>query len=195
MGGTWKYNTMFNSLFTENNLQELLYNAGIETIAVDYDSNDTYQSLVNDVNKLTSEVDFIMGYSFGVLIGIATAQKNTKGLILLDANSIGGNECINYIEDKETANKYFEIDLASRNENLKSFTEGKLIITSHKPKTLLIFSEFGDKNNNLCTHGMYLASLGKRKKVVVKNSSHYIMIEPTRFELTNHILEFINECS
>ena len=187
MGGTWKNDTMFDSVFTENNLQQLLYKAGVETISVDYDNNDTYQSLIKDIGEITPEVDYIMGYSFGVLIAIATAQQNTKGLILLDANSIGGNDCKTYIEDKQIANKYFERDLQSRNEKLKNFTEGKLTISPHKPETLLVFSDFGDKNNNLCTHGMYLRMLGKLRKKVIRNSSHFIMLEPARFELAKEI--------
>jgi hypothetical protein len=192
MGVTWKYDTMFNSAFTESNLQELFYNARVETIAVDYEPTDTYESLVEDVNKISSEVDYIMGYSFGCLLAVATAQKNTKGIILLDANSLGGNGGKNYIENVETANNYFEKDLAVVNKKLKDIPE-KLIINPYKPKTFLIFSDYGNKNNNLCTHGMYLRALGKVNKTVIKHSSHYIMIEPARFELAKEILGIMNE--
>lgn len=191
MGVTWKYDTMFNSAFTEHNLQQLLYNAGVETIAVDYEQTDTYHSLIEQVNQITPEVDYIMGYSFGCLLAVATAQKNTKGIILLDTNSLGGNEGKNYIQDKETAGKYFQKDLETKNDKLKDVPE-KLVITPHKPKTFLVFSEYGDKNNNICTHGMYLRALGKVKKTVIKKSSHYIMLEPARFELAKEIIGIMN---
>jgi hypothetical protein len=191
MGVTWKYDTMFNSAFTEHNFQQLLFKAGVETISVDYELSDTYESLVEDVNKITPEVDFIMGYSFGCLLAVATAQKNTKGIILLDANSLGGNAGLNYIQDKETAQQFFERDLATKNEKLKDIPE-KLIINPYKPKTFLIFSEYGDKNNNLATHGMYLRALGKVNKTVIRHSSHYIMIEPARFELAKEVIGIMN---
>ena len=206
MGVTWKYDTMFNSAFTEHNLQQLLYNAGVETIAIDYEPTDTYESLVEDIKQITPDVDYIMGYSFGCFLAIATTSENTKGIILLDPNAEINHNQKKYIEDIETANKFFERDLLSwrmdfnwspfgrdllsKNKNLGVID--KLIISPNKTKTLLLFSGWGDSNNSLCTNGMYLKFLGEKKKVVIKNSSHYIMLEPTRFTLAKEIMEFMN---
>lgn len=190
MGVTWKYDTMFNSAFTEHNLQQLLYNAGVETIAIDYEPTDTYESLVEDIKQITPDVDYIMGYSFGCFLAIATATENTKGIILLDPNAEINHNQKKYIEDIETANKFFERDLLSKNKNLGVID--KLIISPNKTKTLLLFSGWGDSNNSLCTNGMYLKFLGEKKKVVIKKSSHYIMLEPTRFALAKEILGFMN---
>lgn len=190
MGVTWKYDTMFNSAFIEHNLQQLLYNAGVETIAIDYEPTDTYESLVEDIKQITPDVDYIMGYSFGCFLTIATTSENTKGIILLDPNAEINHNQKKYIEDIETANKFFERDLLSKNKNLGVID--KLIISPNKTKTLLLFSGWGDSNNSLCTNGMYLKFLGEKKKVVIKNSSHYIMLEPTRFTLAKEIMEFMN---
>lgn len=189
MGVTWKYDTMFNSSFTEQNLQDLLYDAGVETIAVDYEPSDTYESLVDDISKITPDVDYIMGYSYGCFLAVATANANTKGIILLDPNAEINHSQKKYINDIDVANEFFERDLLAKNKNLGEID--KMIISPSKPKTLLLFSEWGNNNNSLCTKGMYLAALGKKQKVVIKKSSHYIMLEPARFMLAKEIMEFI----
>jgi len=189
MGVTWKYDTMFNSTFTDQNLQDLLYNAGVETIAVDYEPSDTYESLVEDLKELATDVDYIMGYSFGCFLAIASSTENTKGIILLDPNAEINHNQKKYIEDIETANRFFERDLSTKNKNIG--VVDRLIISPNKTKTLLLFSEWGNSNNSLCTNGMYLKFLGEKKKVVIKNSSHYVMLEPARYILAKEIMEFI----
>lgn len=190
MGATWKHDTMFGSVFTEHNMQDLLYKSGIETISVEYEKHDTFYSLLNEIKLLSQESDYILGYSFGCYLAIASATKNIKGIILLDPNVPTGNSGEKYITNIDTANKFFERDILNKNLNLKP---RNIVGVNYKPEISIIFSEYGYKNNEMFKIQKYLDFYKKVDISFVENSSHFLMLEPARFELTKKILEFMGK--
>jgi len=189
MGATWKHKTMFASSFVENNFQNLLNSAGVETYSVDYDINDTFPEVVDQCKNI--KADYIMGYSFGCFPAIACLNGNTKGLILLDADSIVDHNQTKYIEDIDTANRFFEEDIKNKN-NVIGKTLDFSLLKPVKHKTLFLFSEYGYTNNNLDNPKNVFMNISNKTTSVIPRSSHYIMIEPARFNATNSIMEFMD---
>lgn len=189
MGATWKYDTMFSCHFIEDNFQTLLYNAGVETIAVDYSIDDTYDSIVDSVIPLAKNVDYIFGYSYGCLVALSCVDFRTKGVILLDPKTIINHNQQKYITDINTANIYFDRDLSNKNQNLASIS--KLRFSRWRKPTTVIWSEYGANNNTIGDIGKLVSQLNVNEYTIT-NSSHYIMMEEGRKELANKTLEIMN---
>jgi hypothetical protein len=210
-GAIWKHHSFFAANFLEPNFQQLLLNAGVEIIACEYESTDTYQTIIDQVVSISSQADYIMGLCWGVWPAIAATQANTKALICFDPSVVfpGGAEArcwgdlddANYIPwpDKQKVKSILMQNLLIKNPNL--VPPETAIVSPHKPKTFFIFSNYGVRWNVLGTHGQYLQHLGPViYRPGIKNSSHYLMIEPRRFELANEVLsimdhgEYFSQC-
>jgi hypothetical protein len=189
MGATWKYETMFGSSFLEDNFESLLNSHGIETYAIDYEKDETFADVVNACRDI--DVDYLMGYSLGCFL--ALTRQNTKGVILLDPQSIVDHTQHKYIEDIDTANKFFDNDIANKNHAVSSTLDFSLI-KPIRQRTLFLFSEYGkNKNSLMLDNGKCFRALRNKVEVVIPNSSHYIMLEPARFAAAKAISDFINE--
>jgi hypothetical protein len=189
MGATWKYDTMFSCHFIKDNFQTLLYNAGVETIAVDYSIDDTYDSIVDAVKPLVNNVDYIFGYSYGCLIALSCVTNRTKGVILLDPKTIINHNQQKYIKDIDTANKYFDRDISNKNQNIASIS--KLRFSPIRKPTHLIWSDYGHNNNTIEDIDRLMSQL-ELHEYTIQNSSHYILMEEGRFELASKTLEIMN---
>ncbi len=189
MGKTWKNDTMFDSVFIKDNMQSLLFNSGVETISVEYEKQDTFESLHKQISILSEEVDYILGYSFGSYLALASATKNVKGIMLLDPHVLNGNDAENFIEDKQTAKPFFERDILNKNNDLRI---QNFAISNYRPELLLIFSEYGSKNNELQKYAGYLNFYKTVNQITIDNSSHLLMLENARFNLADTILDFMN---
>jgi pimeloyl-ACP methyl ester carboxylesterase len=191
MGATWKYETMFGSSFLEDNFESLLNSHGIETYAIDYEKDETFVDVVNACRDIN--VDYVMGYSLGCFLALAYPKQTTKGIILLDPQSIVDHSQKKYIEDIHTANKFFDNDIQNKNHAVSSTLDFSLIKPVHQ-KTMFLFSEYGKVKNSLMDpKNIQFRTIPNKKTVVIPNSSHYIMLEPARFDAANAISDFINE--
>lgn len=189
MGATWKYETMFGSTFLPDNFESLLNSHGIETYSVDYGKDDTFNDVVSACKEI--HFDYVMGYSLGCFLAIALANQS-KGIILLDPNSHIDHSQQKYIQDIDTANKFFDSDIENKNHNVHTTLDFSLIKPTNK-KTLFLFSEYGKNNNSLMTDsGKCFRMLRNKTTVVIPESSHYIMLESKRFEAAKIISEFID---
>lgn len=189
MGATWKHKTMFASSFLENNFQNLLNSAGVETYSVEYDIDDTFPEVVNQCKNI--KADYIMGYSFGSFPALASLRPTTKGLVLLDPDSIVDHTQKKYIEEIEAANKFFDDDIKNKNMVISKTLDFSLI-KPVRQRTLFLFSEYGFSNNNLNNPKNVVAKITNKTTVVIPESSHYIMMEPARFNAFNAIMEFMD---
>lgn len=189
MGATWKHKTMFASSFVENNFQNLLNSAGVETYSVDYDINDTFPEVVDQCKNF--KVDYIMGYSFGCFPAVACLNENAKGLILVDPDAIVDHTQKKYIEDADTANKFFEDDIKNKNAVITKTLDFSLL-KPVKQKTLFLFSEYGYSKNNLDNPRNVFMNIPNKTTSVIPDSSHYVMIEPSRLNAFDTIMEFMN---
>jgi hypothetical protein len=189
MGATWKYETMFGSSFIKDNFESLLNSHDIETYSVDYDKEETFSDIVKACGDINA--DYIMGYSLGCFLALACNKQTTKGIILLDPQSIIDHTQKKYIEDIDTANKFFDNDIANKNHAVSNTIDFSLI----KPirnKTLFVFSEYGRSKNHLMDpKNICFRSIPNKQTVVIPNSSHYIMLEPARFDAAKVITEFV----
>lgn len=191
MGGTWKYKTMFGSAFTENNFESILNSYGIETYAIDYEKGDTFIDVVTACRFI--KTNYTMGYSLGCMLALACVHKDTKGLILLDPQSVVDHNQHKYISDINTANAFFDTDIANKNHNVNNTLNFDIINFRmlNTVKTLFLFSQYGNDNNYLETDkGLCFNSLRNKHKVVIPNSSHYLLLEPTRFDVAKAIKEW-----
>jgi hypothetical protein len=189
MGATWKYETMFGSSFIEDNFESLLNSHGIETYSIDYDAGETFVDVVNGCRDIN--VDFIMGYSLGCFLAMACLHQKHKGMILLDPQSIIDHNQPKYIEDIDTANKFFNTDIANKNHAVSNTIDFSLIKPARN-KTLFLFSEYGRSKNHLMDpKNICFRSIPNKQTVVIPNSSHYIMLEPARFDAAKTISEFV----
>jgi alpha/beta superfamily hydrolase len=189
MGATWKHDTMFSCHFIKDNFETLLYNAGVETVAVDYSIDDTYDSIVDAVKPLANKVDYIFGYSYGCLIALSCVTHRNNGIILLDPKTVINHNQRKYIKDIDTANIYFDRDISNKNQNLASIS--KLRFSPVRKPTHLIWSDYGYHNNTIGDIGRLMAQL-QLSEYKIENSSHYIIMEDTRIQLANKTLEIMN---
>jgi hypothetical protein len=210
-GAIWKHHSFFAANFLEPNFQQLLFDAGVEIIACEYESTDTYQTIIDQVVSISSQADYIMGLCWGLWPAIAAAQANTKALICFDPSVIfpGGAEACcwgdlndqNYIPwpDKQKVKSILMQNLLIKNPNL--VPPETAIVSPHKPKTFFIFSSWGVKFNVLGACGQYLQHLGPViYRPAIRYSSHLFMIEPRRSELVDELLsimdhgEYFSQC-
>lgn len=190
MGATWKYETMFGSSFLEDNFESILNANGIETYSIDYEQGDTFKDVVTACCDI--KVDYVMGYSLGCFLAMACLNETSRGLILLDPQSIVDHSQEKYIEDIDTANKFFDNDIANKNHSVSTTLDFSLM-RPIKQKTLFLFSHYGKTKNSLMTdNGKCFRMIRNKSTVVIPNSSHYIMLEPARFEAAKAISEFID---
>ena len=189
-GATWKRKTMFAPSFINNNFETILLNAGVGLSQVEYDVSDTHESILSASEQLYNQHDFIFGYSYGCLPALkhANANTNIKGIILLDPSALPNNQQQKYIIEIEEANKNFAEDMSVRNKTLWD-KYPRIDYSNIRCKVLVVYSEYGINNKS---DGVKIHFLQNKKVIVINESSHYIMMEPKRFELANHILEFIN---
>lgn len=194
MGGTWKYKTMFGSAFTENNFESILNSYGIETYAIDYEKGDTFTEVVTACRNI--KTNYIMGYSLGCMPALACVHKDTKGLILLDPQSVVDHNQQKYIVDIGTANTFFDNDIANKNHAVGTTLNFAMVNfpVVNSIKTLFLFSQYGKDNNYLETDkGLCFRSIRNKCTTVIPNSSHYIMLEPARLDAAKSIMDHINE--
>lgn len=174
--------------FISNNFNDTLEKSGIAITYVDYNFDDTHESILNRVKETSEQYQFLFGYSYGCMPALMLSNKNTKGIILLDPSSVINHNQKKYILEIDQSNIMFEADIAKRNSNL--FTKYPRIEYSKiNCPVLIIYTEYAMKNK---TDGVKVNLLKNKKIIEIPDSSHYIMMEPRRFDLVKHISEFIN---
>lgn len=187
-GATWKRNTMMAPNFIENNFESILVNSNVGLSHVEYDQSDTHQTILRDLYHVSKNYDFLFGYCYGCLPALKLCNENTKGIILLDPSTRIRNTENTYIIELDEAKKSFAKDASVR--NMKLFEEfGQIKYSSINCKVLIIYSEYALNNN---FEGIKINKIKNKKIVNVSESSHFILMEPKRFEVSQHILEFVN---
>jgi hypothetical protein len=189
MGKAWKYESMFDLDMKEDSFGDILFNAGVDVVAVDYDQFDTHDQIYKQA--ITSEKlfkpDFVMGYCYGAF---PAAHCSKSGLILLDPCA---KPCLpenSSIVDMDSFMPKYEYD---------TVTSNKLILEPTLPTPLdkilfnvNIFLSAENENSEKDMRGLKYRHIKNKQIQVIPDSTHWIMIEPARYTLANKILEIMN---
>lgn len=187
MGRTWKYKTMFDLDMEEDSFGDILYNAGIEVVAVDWDRNDDHQMIFQKCRELVNRYnpDFIMGYCYGCFVCGVLPNNKTKHIFLLDPSA-------EVSQQKDFVPEFLplmEKDLTTKNIRLDAklppipFDKIKCGVTIFKTRDCSVL----DQPNR-----MQVKYIKNKTIVDLPEASHYILIEPARYDLANRILEIMN---
>jgi hypothetical protein len=186
MGKTWKYKTMFDLDMEEDSFADILYNAGIDVISVDWQTGDTHQTIFKKCRDLVNiqNPDYIMGYCYGCAVASAIGNNKTKHMFMLDP-------CPDKSKQTEFIPEFATLmndDIKNRNLNLDEKLPQIALDKIKCPVTIFNTSDSSemDKQNSLQVKFI------KNKTVVDLQGSHYVLIEPARYELANKIMEIMN---
>lgn len=187
MGQTWKYKTMFDLDMKEDSIGDILYDAGIEVISVDYDFYDEHSTVYSRAKELVLEhaPDFVMGYCYGSFPA-AHCVGNAK-LILLDP-CVNSTFDTSRVVDIDAFTSQMHMDIMWKNENLSTSKPPSIPIDTIRSKVNIFLSE----DNKLSTKGLQYKFFRNKHVEVIPQSSHLIMVEPARYTLVNHILKVMN---
>jgi hypothetical protein len=184
---------MFSPTVIPDSVEDLLFASGMDVVSVDYDINDTHETILPATKELANDADYIFGYSYGCIAAVNAVNERTKGFILLDPSPIPNDKQARYFQE-EFFKDLLEQDLKTRNTNFTAKPPKFEHEVAYGCNLLVVLSEYCHNNNKLNTpEGMFLNSYRNKTVEVIKDSSHYVMIEQGRYELVNKIINFINK--
>jgi hypothetical protein len=187
MGQTWKYKTMFDLDMSEDSFGDILYNAGIDVIAVDYDFYDSHKDIYDESKRLVEEhnPDAVMGYCYGCFP--ATYCTKSK-LILLDPCADDSNINNSNIVDMESFKPNMEHDINWANLGIVMNLPLAVPVNSIVSKVNVFVTEENKNSKRGLKYNLF-----KNKKIeILENTSHWVLLEPSRYILANKILEIMN---
>jgi hypothetical protein len=191
MGKTWKYKSMFNLSMKEESFGDILYNAGVEVMAVDYDQFDSHEEIYSKAKELESQFkpDFVMGYCYGSFP--ASYCNSNKGLILLDPCARQSFVENSNIIDREAFIPLYQDDTEKKNQII-STPPLPVPLDKLTHRVNIFLSVENETSEQEDERGIKYRFIKNKKIQVIPNSSHWIMIESARYELANRILEIMN---
>lgn len=195
MGRTWKYKTMFDLDMSEDSFGDILFNAGVDVIAIDYDQFDTHDDIYKQARMSASmfKPDLVMGYCYGAFPATHAASiLHNKSLILLDPTPrtpYVENSLIVDIESFEPL--YFE-DSNFKNEYIIKNPPLPVNASAIRSQVHIFVTQENENSEQNGELGLKSKFFKNIKIEVIQNSSHWIMLEPARYTLANKILEIMN---
>ena len=175
----------------EESFGDILFNAGVEVMAVDWDMGDTHQEIYDKAKELkeTYNPDYIMGYCYGAFPAMHCCGD--KPVFLLDPcakNSFPENS---KIVDMEVFMPKYRYDTDTKNTTIGT---PPLPIQLDKIKQRInIFVTVENQNSEQENErGARYRFLKNKNVQLIPDSTHWIMIEPARYTLANKILEIMN---
>jgi len=173
MGQTWKYKSMFAPFSI------LLNEAGIETIAVDYDQTDTHESIWVESKKIARlyKPDYLFGYCYGSFVCVNAWNPSVKGIMMLDPSS----EKKFIVSDHE--------DVNSRNLNIITQPIPRIPIDKIPCKIDIIYTGEGYLNK---IDGMQTQFFKNKKEHIVPETTHKIMCEIGNLRLLEILTEIMD---
>jgi hypothetical protein len=215
MGATWHTKCMFDLDCAEDSFATLLHKGGIETYTFDIPTTD-HQSNVDIAVSLVKqyEIDYILGYSYGCITALDVAkQTKIAGLMFLDPRSQVT------VTKQHTDNKILvtrdNVDLALRENNvnitdvvrqahLAALSNTDVLVVPTYPGPVCRQTEYFKPANltelfNKQKIQLFLTSQSKEETklwnpantIFYPDSSHWILLEPSRYQLAQDIEKFI----
>lgn len=178
MGQTWKYNTIFAPTDLNPSIADLFYDAGVEVVAVDWDSDDTHQTIYKQAKLLVlkERPDWIFGYCYGSFVAINSVTPDVAGVFLLDPSSQYS------FSEKETSHE----DFLQANTNISSNIP-PVPLDRIKQPVHIFYTKHADEDG-----GLRVKYIKNKTIHNMKEHGHKIMMEDGRFKLVEEMLKVMN---